>query len=1265
MVIRAALAFAGRRLVSPSLMHLYRAGRGNRLNTAGNMIADRLTNNAWSHYGMNRLGRRGSTEVADKYTKGHTPPKVTDTVKPISLKIPLATKSIDFKSFDKVSNIGNPSNTMRLRPMSPREEQEARRRAHARFENSLKIVDKNFDKVDKSIRDLDTRITKSDGRLDSVIKDFNQIQKKIARQKQEEKTRERRAVEKERQQQKSRLGLSRFNNFGSRGAVLEGDNDNTKLKKAQVNSPSIPTILAGLAAALGFSGITAFTTWFSDARKAIGDRLKKDMDKRDKDLRAQKGPGALAGADYLAAKKSGDTDKISQAKEKLKLRGQYILEMGKRGVSNALAQKNFEKNWRPGMTLQDLTGKPSNKYTPPMKLGASSLVQKKSIGTQRDIEADMYRMQIEQQKSRFLQFGALPQGFEFLPQNQGRLGNPAAVAARGAMPMSGAGFMGSGQYTGSGSMYRGQSSTRHHRTATYPSSTPFSSVTGAYTYTPNQGGTVAPGQASQAGAWRNRVNVPYRGIPASVRYNNPGASYPRKRDELFGIQGYGIIGGGHKIGKYPSTVHGLASNMDLFSRSKHYQGKTLAQATRTWRGGATGPVPRFKLEDGTEIGPNTVITPELTSNPEFMRKVFTAYARHEAGRSGNPITTEQINQAFNMKEAGGIAGFKKKYPNFKPTELTKRTSTPKSSSAMPSSVHLMSRDQAKQFKNSTAGNRTISADFNYSDKPSRDAGFLMVAPNNATKEEIKQAQAYRDGFGKLMSKYGYKDYKNIMAADGKPGKFGAGIVSTKENLARINKDRVAANRLPLKRGGGMPGFFHLESGLANDPKFAEIYNSEEFQKEHAQLLKGTMGQIKGANIIAPHTQSRQGAHMPVGNGKTMSEREFYRQKMYPHLANAWNQNSAKQQVKQSLMPAGTPKSALQQIDEFANRQTIRPSTGKVNQLQMRKAAVRRQPISGKLKKVLDYASAQAGVEVDIWSGGQPHKGSGGKRVGSTRHDGGNAADLDLYVTENGKRRKLSSKNGKDRVIIANFIKNAAAAGATGIGTGQGYMGDGRLHVGFGRAATWGGGMTGDYKHAWRQGMKMQGKVDIEAGTRGGDPVRPEWAEAQDKMNQMRKITPNTEKPHQPGNKKITKDFSAPKSWSPPMKLGGPVPGPDNISKEEIARRIAEDENGALPPRPKAIIPKVKTVVEPPKEDAAAKAAVASADVEAKAEVEVKKGDAKREETAAKAKAEGETTPSTGGHRQPSSSGRFPRNNPESQPASEGSGGYGSFGRCFV
>jgi hypothetical protein len=169
-------------------------------------------------------------------------------------------------------------------------------------------------------------------------------------------------------------------------------------------------------------------------------------------------------------------------------------------------------------------------------------------------------------------------------------------------------------------------------------------------------------------------------------------------------------------------------------------------------------------------------------------------------------------------------------------------------------------------------------------------------------------------------------------------------------------------------------------------------------------------------------------------------------------------------------------------------------SSRVVEKQAKKAGTRKLPVSPKLKKVLDYAAAQNGVEVEVWSGGQAKKGTKGPRTGSTRHDLGNAADVDLYVNENGERRKLLFTNPKDLQIIKNFTKDAVRAGATGVGAGRDpsnkkddYMGDGRVHIGFDKwdnpegPLAWGEGGSPKTAPKWLQEALQEGlesPVDI-------------------------------------------------------------------------------------------------------------------------------------------------------------------------------------------
>lgn len=121
------------------------------------------------------------------------------------------------------------------------------------------------------------------------------------------------------------------------------------------------------------------------------------------------------------------------------------------------------------------------------------------------------------------------------------------------------------------------------------------------------------------------------------------------------------------------------------------------------------------------------------------------------------------------------------------------------------------------------------------------------------------------------------------------------------------------------------------------------------------------------------------------------------------------------------------------------------------------------PISQSLATVLENAARVAGVDVRVFSGGQPPKGQGA-RVGSTRHDHGNAVDIYLY--QNGQQ--LQFTNQQHLPIIQTFIQTAVANGANGIGAGTDYMGPAGLHVGFGPDGKPGGPVT-----VWGAGGKSR------------------------------------------------------------------------------------------------------------------------------------------------------------------------------------------------
>src|SRR3990167_4593785 len=153
-----------------------------------------------------------------------------------------------------------------------------------------------------------------------------------------------------------------------------------------------------------------------------------------------------------------------------------------------------------------------------------------------------------------------------------------------------------------------------------------------------------------------------------------------------------------------------------------------------------------------------------------------------------------------------------------------------------------------------------------------------------------------------------------------------------------------------------------------------------------------------------------------------------------------------------------------------------------------KGKIRSKPIGEKLRRVLDVAAGVAGVSVRVTSGGQAKKGAAGSRTGSTRHDLGNAADLQLEKDG----RVLDFTKAADRKIFETFAAAAAANGATGIGAGIGYMGPNTIHIGFGGQAILGAQGKVENAPAWLTAAVNQGWGSPQdfATDLGGGPTPP-------------------------------------------------------------------------------------------------------------------------------------------------------------------------------
>jgi hypothetical protein len=147
------------------------------------------------------------------------------------------------------------------------------------------------------------------------------------------------------------------------------------------------------------------------------------------------------------------------------------------------------------------------------------------------------------------------------------------------------------------------------------------------------------------------------------------------------------------------------------------------------------------------------------------------------------------------------------------------------------------------------------------------------------------------------------------------------------------------------------------------------------------------------------------------------------------------------------------------------------------------SAIRNLPITPELRAVLDAAAQAAGVDtIRINSGGQPARGEGTRRTGSTRHDHGRAADIQLVVAG---RTQTFTDEAAGRVVT-DFVTAAAAHGAIGIGAGVQYMGDRTIHVGFGTSVndhtrlTWGAGGRSANAPQWLRDAAEAGWAGVAA-----------------------------------------------------------------------------------------------------------------------------------------------------------------------------------------
>lgn len=126
------------------------------------------------------------------------------------------------------------------------------------------------------------------------------------------------------------------------------------------------------------------------------------------------------------------------------------------------------------------------------------------------------------------------------------------------------------------------------------------------------------------------------------------------------------------------------------------------------------------------------------------------------------------------------------------------------------------------------------------------------------------------------------------------------------------------------------------------------------------------------------------------------------------------------------------------------------------------------PASDKLTSAVAPVLSQMGLTMKVHSGGQNDETG---RVGSKRHDHGDSVDADFYQGD----RKLSFNNPEDIPVLQEMVQRLKANGLTGFGAGDGYMTDGRMHIGYGSNAVWGGDGSNASAYDW---LKQAASSDV-------------------------------------------------------------------------------------------------------------------------------------------------------------------------------------------
>lgn len=268
--------------------------------------------------------------------------------------------------------------------------------------------------------------------------------------------------------------------------------------------------------------------------------------------------------------------------------------------------------------------------------------------------------------------------------------------------------------------------------------------------------------------------------------------------------------------------------------------------------------------------------------------------------------------------------------------------------------------------------------------------------------------------------------------------FGGNTGETAESLAR---KRAMIER--LMTGDGTPktaqeGWARVMSSLGGA---IGGYRLDQQQKAGADEARKTFADIAGGLFgQTPASSAASSSSIPTPR---MGEQAAATAPVTEVAPGATVASLGSNDIVQGVMDAAKPVNGAPSFLKYANQ-----------------GATRSMPLNEKLVASLGFLP-ELGVTAEVFSGGQPAAGQG-PRTGSTRHDHGNAADVNFYKDG----RKLDWANPEDQPLFQEIVKRGKAAGLTGFGAGPGYMSPGSMHIGFGNPGVWGAGGKGANAPEW-------------------------------------------------------------------------------------------------------------------------------------------------------------------------------------------------------